>query len=112
MREVSRIGDRGVYTCFVAHRSAWCGYNCQLLPSKYDARTPVFFILFLSLSYVRLRGPSAQNNKNLYYSFHRDENLHIYVKSKIKWGYHHELSSIFSIENELFTENLKKGGPL
>ena len=49
--------------------------------------------------------------KKLYYSFDRDENLHTYVKSKIKWGNCLELFSIFFIENELFTENVKKGGP-
>ena len=31
------------------------------------------------------------------------------MKSKIKWGNRHELFSIFFMENELFTENVKKG---
>ena len=53
-----------------------------------------------------LRGPFAQNKKNLYYSFDCDENLYTYVKSKMKWGNRHELYSIFVIENELFTENV------
>ena len=47
--------------------------------------------------------------KNLYYSFDCDGNLHTYVKSKIKWGNYLELFSIFFIENELFTENVKRG---
>ena len=40
-----------------------------------------------TLSYIH--GPSGhfdRRKKNLYYSFHRYENLHTYVKSKIKWG--------------------------
>ena len=53
------------------------------------------------------REPYAQ--KNLYYSFDYDENLHTHVKSKIKWGNRHELFSTFFIENELFAVNLKKG---
>ena len=55
-----------------------------------------------------LSGPFAQK-KNLYYSFDCDENWYTYVKSKMKWGNRHELFSIFFIENELFTENVKKG---
>ena len=39
----------------------------------------------------------------------RDENLHTYVKSKIKWGNRQEIFSIFSLENEFSTENVKKG---
>ena len=49
------------------------------------------------------------SKKYLYYSVDRDENLHTYVKSKIKWGKWQEIFSIFFIENELFRENLKKG---
>ena len=47
--------------------------------------------------------------KHLYYSFVCDENLHTYVKLKIKWGECHEFFLYFCIENELFTENVKKG---
>ena len=39
--------------------------------------------------------------KNLYNSFDRDENLHTYVKSKIKWG---NCTELFP------TEKVKKGG--
>ena len=49
--------------------------------------------------------------KKLNYSFDCEEILHIYVKSKFEWGNFHELFSIISIENQLFTENIKKGGP-
>ena len=55
-----------------------------------------------------LKGTLPPKKKNLYYSFDRYENLHTYVKSKIKWGNCSELFSIFFIENELFTENVKK----
>ena len=55
------------------------------------------------------KGTLRPKKKNLCYLFDCDENLHTYVKSKIKWGNRHELFSIFSIENELFTENVKKG---
>ena len=48
--------------------------------------------------------------KNLYESFDWDENLHTYVKSKIKWNNRHKLFFILLIENELFTENVRKGG--
>ena len=48
-------------------------------------------------------------NKKKYYSSVSHENLHTYVKLKIKWGDRHELYSIFFIENVLFTENVKKG---
>ena len=41
--------------------------------------------------------------------FDCDENLHTRLKSKIKWGNRHEPFSIFLIEKELFTENVKKG---
>ena len=34
--------------------------------------------------------------------------MHTHVKSKIKWGNCYELFSIFLIENEVFTENVKK----
>ena len=47
--------------------------------------------------------------KYLYYSVDRDETLHTYVKSKIKWGKCLELFSIFFIENQLLRENAKKG---
>ena len=60
---------------------------------------------------ARLKGTVCPK-KNLYYSFDREENLHTYVKWRIKGGNNHELFSIFSIENELFKENVKKGGPL
>ena len=50
--------------------------------------------------------PSLQ--KYVHYSFDCAENLHAYVKSKIKWGNCQELFSIFFIENELFKENLKQ----
>ena len=60
---------------------------------------------------MAFKGTVPPPKKNLYYSFDRDENLHTYVKSKIKWGNCPELFSIFFIENELFTENVKKGGP-
>ena len=67
--------------------------------------------VYLFFNFLKdLRGPYAQK-KNLYYSFDRDENLHTYVKSKIKWGNSLEIFSIFFIANELFTENVKKGGP-
>ena len=58
-----------------------------------------------------LRGSYTKNKiKNLYYSFDCDENWHTYIKSKLKWGNRHELFfSIFFIENELFTQNIKKG---
>ena len=48
--------------------------------------------------------PAQNKNKNLCYSFDRDENFHTFVKLKIQCG-------SFSIENELFTENVRKGGP-
>ena len=39
----------------------------------------------MNVSITDLRGPYRQNKKkNLYYSFDSDENLHTYVKSKIK----------------------------
>ena len=56
-----------------------------------------------------LREPFA-HRKNLCYSFSCDENLHTHVKSKIKWGNLHEFFSIFLIENELFTGNVRKRG--
>ena len=49
-------------------------------------------------------------NKNLYYWFDSDKNLHTSIKSKIKWGNRQELLSIFSIEIEFSTENVTKGG--
>ena len=52
---------------------------------------------------------TGKTKKNLYYSFDSDKNLHTYVKTKIKWGNGHELFSIFFIEDELFTENVRKG---
>ena len=55
-----------------------------------------------------LKGTVPHNKKNLYYSFDCDENLHTYVNLK-KWGNCHKLISIFFTENELFTENVKKG---
>ena len=58
--------------------------------------------------YVNINGTVCLE-KNLYYSFDCDENLHTHVNSKIKWGNRHEFFSICSIENELFTENVKKG---
>ena len=59
---------------------------------------------------MEFKGTLPPNKKNLYYWFDRDETLHTYVKLKIKWGNCLELFSIFFIENELFTENLKNGG--
>ena len=53
--------------------------------------------------------PPLHRKKYLYYLVDRDETLHTYVKSKIKWGKFPELFSIFVIENELFRENAKKG---
>ena len=58
-----------------------------------------------------LKGPYLSPKKNLYYSFDCDENLHIYAKSKINWGNCLELFSISFIENEMFTESVKKEGP-
>ena len=58
--------------------------------------------------FLQLKGTVQAKNKNLYYSFDSDENLHTNVKSKIKWGNSHEFFSIFFIEKELFTENVKK----
>ena len=58
-----------------------------------------------------LRGPYAQNEKNFIIRYDCVENLHTYVKPKIKWGNFHELFSIFFIENELLIENVKKWGP-
>ena len=51
---------------------------------------------------------TVRPKKNVYYSFNCDENMQTHVNSKIKWGNRHELCSIFFIENELFTENVKK----
>ena len=71
-----------------------------------------FYIIYIYIpNYLRIclytgKGTVPPNNKNLYYSLDRDDNLPRYVKSKIKWGNCHELFSIFFIENELFTENL------
>ena len=56
-----------------------------------------------------LEGTVQAEEKSLYSSFDSDENLYTNVKSKIKWGNWHELFSISLIENELFTENVKKG---
>ena len=50
----------------------------------------------------------VQAKKNIYYWFVSDDNLHTYAKSKIKWGNNH-IFFIFFIENELFTENVKRG---
>ena len=57
------------------------------------------FLMLIDLKSIFLRGPYRQ--KNNYYFFDSDENLHIYVKSKIKWGNSPELFYIFFIENEL-----------
>ena len=70
--------------------------------------------LFISRMSVRTKycflwGPYRQNKKKLNYSLDSDENLHTYVKSNIKWGNRHKLFTIFFIENDLFTENVKKG---
>ena len=60
--------------------------------------------------YGPLKGAVLPKEKNLYYSFDCDENLYTYEKSKIKWANRQEIFlSIFFIENELFTDNLKKG---
>ena len=56
---------------------------------------------------IALKGPYRK--KNLYYSFDCNEYLYTYVKSKIKLGNRHELFSISFIENDLYTENVKKG---
>ena len=42
-------------------------------------------------------------------AFDYDENLHTYVKLKLEWGNRQGLFSIFFIENDLFTEIVKKG---
>ena len=60
-------------------------------------------------SHIILWGTVQTKRKKFYYSIDSDENLHTYVKLKTKWGNCHELFSIFFIENELFTENVKKG---
>ena len=61
--------------------------------------------------HIVFRGTFAQKKKNLCYSFNGDENLQTHVKFKIKWGNHYELFfPIFFIENDLYTENVKKGG--
>ena len=74
-----------------------------------------FYIIYI-YTYLRIylctgKGTVPPNNKNLYYSLDRDENLRTYVKSKTKWGNSLEIFSIFFIANELFTENVKKWGP-
>ena len=58
-----------------------------------------------------LRGTVQAEQNHLNYSFDSDETLRTYVKSRIKLGNFHEIFSIFFTENELFTENVKKGGP-
>ena len=58
---------------------------------------------------MALRGPYRQKYKDLYYSLNYDESLYKLVRSKIKWGNRQEIFSIYFIENELFTEVVKKG---
>ena len=60
---------------------------------------------------LSLRGPYPQNKKNLYYSFDCDENLHIYVKSKLKWGSGHEFFFCFLHRKPVIDRNRKKGSP-
>ena len=55
-----------------------------------------------------LRGRTPKK-KSIYCSFDSYESLHTHVKPKMKWGNRYEPFSIFIIENELFTENIKKG---
>ena len=58
-----------------------------------------------------LRGPPPpKKKKKKYYFSDRDENLYTDEKWQIKWGNCRELFSIFSIENEVFIDNVKKGG--
>ena len=74
---------------------------------------PAYYIVIIwkaiVTALVRVKRTVRPIKKNLYYSFNFDENLHTYVKPKIKWGNHHALFSIFLIENELITENVKNG---
>ena len=44
-----------------------------------------------------------------YYFLDTDENLHTHEKAKIKCGNSYELFSLFFIENEIPTENVKRG---
>ena len=61
------------------------------------------------IKYICKKCFRTPKKKNLYYSFDCDENLHTHVKSKIKWGNCHELSSVSFVENKLFPENVKNG---
>ena len=58
-----------------------------------------------------VKGTVQTNKTNLYYSFDSDENLYTFVELKIKSNRVTVMNffSIFFIENELFTENVKKG---
>ena len=47
------------------------------------------FDTVLFLRYL-LKGDRNGKNKNLYYLFDSDKNLHTFVKLKIKWGNRHE----------------------
>ena len=47
--------------------------------------------------------------KKLHYSFDCDENLNIYVKLKLKRGNCPDFFTTLFIENQLLTENVKKG---
>ena len=83
--------------------------NFNVISLKRVEWQPKFYIILLThpnsyfLPIWRDRSPKK------YYSFDCDENLQTHVKSKIKWGNRHVLFSILFMENELFTENIKKG---
>ena len=85
-------------------------YVVNVFNVRWGNMTPSLVIIpYLGLTCFSFKG-TTQAKKFFYYSFDSDGNFHAYVKSKIKWGNRHEVFSIFFIENQLFTENVRKGG--
>ena len=114
LKSFANFREQGTKKLFFVH--VWCDCSRQKILITLRFFCNYFTEIDMGCTKINkgpFKGPAPppKKKKNLYYSFDRDENLHTYVKSKIKLGKCWELFSILFIKNELFTENVKKGGP-
>ena len=81
-----------------------------LVKRYYSLRSSAEHQNFWTVGVSTVKGTLQAKQKSLCFSLDSDEILHTLVKLKINWGNRNVFFfSILSLENKLFTENVKKG---